>query len=84
MCRGYADAARSLEGGAGLYVALPPAVGKAFSQGWSELMQEHFLDASLAFAAYSVTVGHCCRAALTAVLSDGQILLPACLFVAGL
>jgi len=44
------------------------------------MMQEHFLYASLAFAAYSVTAGHCCRAPLTVVLGDRQILLPACRF----
>lgn len=81
MCRGLAGAARSLEGGAGPYFALPPAVEKALLQEWSELMQDHFLSAFLAFATYSVTVGRCCGAALTVVLSDGQILLPAYLFV---
>lgn len=43
-------------------------------------MQEHFLFAPLAFGVYSVTVGQCCRAALTLVLRDRQIMLPACLF----
>lgn len=57
MCRGHADAARNLERGAGLYVALPPADKKAFLQEWSKLMQEHFLYAPLSFAEYSVTVG---------------------------
>lgn len=53
---------------------------KVFSLEWSELMQEHFLFVSLAFATYSVTAGHCCRVALTVSFYDGQILLPACLF----